>query len=157
MKLIDLLTPEFIKLPLKGRSKVDVIKELIDVIAEQGLVDDKEKALQAVLDREKIMTTGVGHGVAIPHCKYKCSRFAIALGIHPEGVDFESLDKQPAHIVFLLIGPEDDPGTHVRLLSRISRIIMKEDVRSRILQSHSPQEVYEILKAEESKYFELSA
>jgi mannitol/fructose-specific phosphotransferase system IIA component (Ntr-type) len=80
----------------------------------------------------------------------------IALGIHPKGVDFQSLDHKPAHIIFLLIGPESKPGFHIRLLSRISRIISKEDVRKQILAGKSPEEIYQIFQAEEANFFEIS-
>jgi len=77
------------------------------------------------------------------------------LGIHPQGIEFESIDKKPAHIIFLLVGPEDQPGTHIKLLSRISRIISKDDVRERILQSQTPEDVFNIIKEEESKLFDV--
>ncbi len=157
MKLIDVLKPEYIKIPLTATSKEGVIQELIAVLANQGLFTDAQTVLQAVLEREKIMTTGVGNGVAIPHCKHtSCSQFAIALGIHPQGVDFESIDNQPAHLIFLLVGPEDKPGLHIRLLSRISRIISKPAVRQKLLTQQSPQAIFNILEEEESKFFEIA-
>ncbi len=103
------------------------------------------------------MSTGVGNGVAIPHCKHRhCHDFAIALGIHPQGIDFESIDKKPAHIIFLLIGPEDQPGTHIKLLSRISRIISKDEVREKALNAKTPQELYNLLKQEETHFFKMN-
>ena len=157
MKLIDVLKPEYIKIPLTATSKEGVIRELVEVLANHGLFNAPEVVLQAVLEREKIMTTGVGNGVAIPHCKHTvCHQFAIALGIHPRGVDFKSIDNQPAHLIFLLIGPEDKPGLHIRLLSRISRIISKQSVREKLLAQQSPHAIYEILSKEESKFFEIA-
>ncbi len=157
MKLIDVLKPEYIKIPLTASSKEGVIQELIDVLASHGVFNARETVFKAVMDREKIMTTGVGNGVAIPHCKHtSCSQFAIALGIHPRGVDFESIDSQPAYLIFLLVGPEDKPGLHIRLLSRISRIISKPEVRERLLAQTSPDAVYTILKEEESQFFEIA-
>lgn len=158
MKLVDVLQPQFIKFPLQKNTKEEVIKELIDVLAAHQQLEDKEGIFRAVLEREKIMTTGVGNGVAIPHSKHPaCKSFSIALGIHPQGIDYQSIDGQPVKIVFLLIGPEDKPGTHIRLLSRISRIISKSDVREKILASESAEHVYQILKEEESKFFEINA
>jgi fructose-specific phosphotransferase system IIA component len=158
MKLIDVLKPEYIKIPLTGDSKEAVIKELISTLAPFRLFGDQDKVFQAVMDREKIMTTGVGRGVAIPHCKKEvCQEFGIAMGIHPEGVDFQSIDGKPARIIFLLVGPENNPGMHIRLLSRISRLISKESLRDNLLQCHSAEEAYELLKAEEEKYFEIAS
>ncbi len=130
------------------------MKELIALLSEHELIRDNENVLQAVLEREKIMTTGVGEGVAIPHCKSNHSpEFAIVMGIHKEGVDFEALDNKPAKIIFLLTGPEDKPGTHIRLLSRISRIISKAEVRDKILNCNSPTQVYQLLGRRRSKLF----
>ena len=158
MKLVDVLRPEFIKYPLQASSKVDVIKEMIDILSEHNMIPDKESILQAVLEREKIMTTGVGNNVAIPHCKHPdCQNFAIAMGIHPKGVDFEAIDNLPAKIIFLLVGPEDKPGLHIRLLSRISRLISKSEVREKVLQLTNPQDIYQLLKQEEEKFFEINA
>ncbi len=158
MKLIDVLKPEYIKYPLENQTKVEVIQELIDLLGRQGVIPEKQAILDAVLEREKIMTTGVGNGVAIPHCKHPdCADFAIALGIHPEGVDFQSIDNQPAQIIFLLVGPEDQPGLHIRLLSRISRIISKEETRNRLLQLTNPESIYRFFKEEEAKFFEINA
>ncbi len=157
MKLIDVLKPEYIKIPLTETTKEGVIQELIDVLGTHQVFSTPEAVLKAVLEREKIMTTGVGNGVAIPHCKHtSCPTFAIAMGVHPHGVDFESIDNQPAHLIFLLVGPEDKPGLHIRLLSRISRIISRKEVRDKLMQQTSPQEIYAILSQEESKFFEIA-
>ncbi len=157
MKLVDVLKPEYIKIPLTQSTKTEVLKELLAVLVEHKVISDPEGVLSAILDREKIMTTGVGNGVAIPHCKTKYAvDFAIAMGVHPEGVDFQSLDNKPAQIIFMLIGPEDQPGTHIRLLSRISRIISREDVRQKILEAQTADQVYQILHQEESNFFEIN-
>lgn len=154
MKIVDILKPVFIKLPLKSSTKPDSIKELLASISRNDIIRNQEKVLTAVFEREKIMSTGVGNGVAIPHCKHEdCKEFAIALGISKEGVDFDAIDKKPAYIIFLLIGPEDQPGTHIRLLSRISRIISKDEVRQNVLKCETPQQLHDLLADEESKLF----
>jgi len=158
MKLIDILQPQFIKLPLQSNSRESVIRELIDLLAGHHILKQPDEVMQAVLDREKIMTTGVGKGVAIPHCKFNgCPDFSIALGIHPKGIDYGALDDLPVKIVFLLVGPKSNPGTHIRLLSRISRIISKEPVREKILECTSPQQVHQLLQAEEANFFEIKS
>lgn len=153
MNLVDVLQPEYIKIPLKRNSKPDVIKELVAILSDHQAIGNPEKIIQAVFDREEIMTTGVGNGVAIPHCKHKDSRnFAIALGIHPQGMDFQSIDHKPAYIIFLLVGPEDQPGTHIKLLSRISRIISKDEVRERVLACKTATKLFNLLSEEEQKF-----
>lgn len=158
MKLVDVLKPDYIQIPLKGQSKEEVIKELIQILSSVQYFSDHDSVFAAIMEREKIMTTGVGREVAIPHCKKKeCAGFAIALGIHPEGVDFQSIDNRPVKIIFLLIGPEENPGMHIRLLSRISRIIAKESLRDKLKVTTNPEEAYRILKEEEEKYFEIAS
>ncbi len=157
MKLMDALQEKLIQFPLKSNNKIDVIGELLSLLEINHLIEHPEEVLEAVLDREKIMSTGVGNGVAIPHCKTAHTKeFAISLGIHPQGVDFQSLDNQPARIIFLLIGPDTMPGTHIRLLSRISRIIAKKEVRDFILTCTSAEEIYRYLQSQENSLFERS-
>lgn len=153
MNLVDVFKTENIKIPLQKNTKPEVIKELVAVLSQNNAITNSEGIIQAVFDREEIMTTGVGNGVAIPHCKHEDSRnFAIALGVHPTGIDFDSIDKKPARIIFLLVGPEDQPGTHIKLLSRISRIISKDEVREKVLASKTPTEVFNLLSEEEQKF-----
>lgn len=154
MNLVDVFKPEYIKVPLQKGTKSEVIRELMDILHDNKVITNSEDIIQAVFDREKIMTTGVGNGVAIPHCKHEdCRNFAIALGIHPGGINFDSIDKKPAHIIFLLIGPEDQPGTHIKLLSRISRIISQNDIREKVLSAQTSQELFDLLKDEETHFF----
>ena len=157
MKLAELIRINLIKYPLLASTKVEIIKELLSLLQENGILMDPEEMLTSIMEREKILSTGLGNGVAIPHCKTNSvEHFAIALGIHPQGVDFQSLDHKPAHIIFLLVGPDNKPGFHIRLLSRISRIISKEDVRRQILASQSAEEVFQIFQAEEASFLEIN-
>ncbi|HGY55676.1 MAG TPA: PTS sugar transporter subunit IIA [Caldithrix abyssi] len=156
MRLTDILKESHVLMPLKSDERDDAIRALIDILDQNQLLSDKEKAFQAVLEREKIMTTGVGNGIAIPHCKdSSCPNFAVALGLHPKGVDFHSLDKKKAKIVFLLVGPENNPGMHIKLLSRISRLMSNEELREQIISCKKPEEVIEIIQEEEEYYFDL--
>ncbi len=156
MQLTDLLTEENILMPLKCKTRDECIHELIDALNKKQLLADADKAFEAILEREKLMTTGVGNGIAIPHCKHSsCPNFAVAMGIHPDGVDFEAIDKKKVHIIFLLVGPENNPSMHIKLLSRISRLMSNEDLREELKKAKTPQEVLEALKEEESYFFEL--
>lgn len=154
--LMDVLTEAQIRFPLDAADKSAALGELVALLAERKRIDNADAVLEAVLDREAIMTTGVGNGVAIPHCKTAHSReFTIALGIAPTGIDFESLDDHPATIIFLLVGPDNDPGTHIRLLSRISRIISDETVRERILAAGDAAAIVAILREKEASVLEM--
>ncbi|MBD3225499.1 MAG: PTS sugar transporter subunit IIA [Caldithrix sp.] len=156
MQLTDILSEEFIKLDPDARDRDTCIKNLLDLLDKHELIKDVDKAYRAVLDREKIMTTGVGNGIAIPHCKdNSCPNFAVALGIHCNGVDFQAIDKKNAQLIFLLVGPENNPGLHIKLLSRISRLMSNEELRHQLIKCKSAAEAIEIIKEEENYYFDI--
>ena len=156
MRLTDILLTEHIILPLKASQRDEAIKELINMLAEKDLITDVDQAYAAVLEREKLMTTGVGNGIGIPHCKDKsCPNFAVALGIQPKGIKFESIDKKDVKVVFLLVGPENNPGMHIKLLSRISRLMSNEELRQSILKSKDAQKIHDLIDDEENYYFDI--
>ncbi len=156
MQLSDLLNEENILIPLKCKTRDECIRVLIDTLDKKELLGDAEKAFTAILEREKLMTTGVGNGIAIPHCKHSsCPNFAVALGIHPTGIDFEAIDKKKVKIIFLLVGPENNPSMHIKLLSRISRLMSNEDLREQLKEVKTPQDILEAIKEEESYFFDL--
>lgn len=156
MKLKDILSDDLIIIPLKSREKEDIIKEMVDYLYQKKKIDDRNKILKAILDREKVMSTGVGDRVAIPHGKAEGVKDIVALfGITENDVDFHSIDNKPVRLIFMLVGPPDKTGPHLKALSRISRLMHKADFRNRLLDSHTPREVMEIIEKEEEKYFEI--
>jgi fructose-specific phosphotransferase system IIA component len=156
MRLTDVLKKELIKIPLSGNNRDDVIQELIDKLAENDVIKDSKSIFQAVIEREKIMSTGVGKEIAIPHCKTDSSPgFAVCLGIHPKGIEFKAIDNQPVKIVFLLVGPEDNPGMHIKLLSRISRMMNHEDLRNQLTTCEDAETAFQIIEEEENYFFEI--
>jgi fructose-specific phosphotransferase system IIA component len=156
MRLTDILSQEYIQIPIDAKDRDTAIKKLITILGEKEIITDTDEAYKAVLDREKIMTTGVGNGIAIPHCKdASCPNFAVALGIHQKGLNFESIDKKSVRIVFLLVGPENNPGLHIKLLSRISRLMSNEDLREELVECKTPEQAIDLLKEEENYYFDL--
>ena len=156
MKLNDLLKKEFIIADLQGNSKEDVINELIDLYGNDDRVTDIEKVREAVLEREKIMSTGVGKGFAIPHGKTNyVKEILAAFGKSKKPIDYQALDGQPVHLVFLLIGKDNLVSTHIKLLSRISRMMNKEEFRNRLIDAESSDEILNIFKEEEENYFDV--
>lgn len=156
MRLTDILLEEHIQIPLKAADRDDSIKKLLTLLDKNNMLADFKQAYQAVLEREKLMTTGVGNYVAIPHCKHNsCPNFAVALGVQLQGVDFSSVDKKKAKIIFLLVGPENNPGMHIKLLSRISRLMSNEDLRQHLLNCKKPSEILRVINEEEDYYFDL--
>jgi fructose-specific phosphotransferase system IIA component len=156
MKVSELLNPGVIISDLKGNKKEDVINELVDLFKGDSRVQDIEKVRSAVLDREKIMSTGVGKGFAIPHGKTNSiSDIIAAFGKTQNPVDYDALDNQPVHLVFLLVGKDNLVSKHIKLLSRISRMMNKDDFRNRLLEAGSVEEILDIFQKEEENYFEV--
>jgi len=156
MKVSELLKPEFIIPELKGESKEDIINELIDLFKNDPRVDDIEKVRSAVLDREKVMSTGVGKGFAIPHGKTNAVKEIVgAFGKIKDGIDYQSLDGNPVQLVFLLVGKDNLISTHIKLLSRISRLMNKDDFRHRLREANSADEIVKLFNDEEEHFLEL--
>jgi fructose-specific phosphotransferase system IIA component len=156
MRLTDVLNENFVNISLSGTNRDECIKELIDKLATAEKINSTDNIFDAVLEREKIMTTGVGNGIAIPHCKHSDSpNFAVCLGIQKKGVDFQSIDKKNVNIIFLLVGPENNPGLHIKLLSRISRLMSNEELREQLLDCKSDKEAFDLIHDEENYFFEI--
>jgi len=155
MKIADILNEKVIVTNLPGTTKTEIINAMIDLAATNEKVIDKEKMRAAIFEREKIMSTGVGSGFAIPHGKTDAVQDIVAaFAITDQPIDYQSLDDQPVRIVFLLVGRDNSVGPHIKLLSRISRLMNKEEFRKRLIEAESPGEVLKIFTQEESSYFE---
>jgi len=150
MKLGEILDESLIKIPIENIEKKAIIKEMIDVLDGSGKIKEKESVLQAVLEREQMMSTGIGNGVAIPHGKSAGSEdLIVSLGITSEEVDFEALDNKPVRIVFLLTGPQTASNLHIKMLSRISRLLNQSSFRNKLIECQNPKEVMEVIEEEE--------
>jgi len=155
MKISDLLTEDLVITRLTGDSKDDIINALVDLVATSPKVIDKEKVREAVFEREQIMSTGVGDGFAIPHGKTDAvSDIVGAFAVTASPIDYESLDEKPVRLVFLLVSKANMVGPHIKLLSKISRLMNKPDFRDKLLVVQTSKDVIEMFKAEEAAYFE---
>lgn len=156
MKISDILNENLIITDLDGQSKDEIINALIKVAGTSTKVLDLAKMKDAIFEREKKMSTGVGNGFAIPHGKTDAvTDIVAAFGITKRPIDYQSLDEQPVRLVFLLVGRDNLVGLHIKMLSRISRLMHKEEFRNRLLEKHSPAEVLEAFKQEEASYAEM--
>ncbi len=156
MRLTDILTESRIELHLTAGGKDEVIDRLVDLVADGMRDGDRASILQSVKAREQLMSTGVGNGVAIPHGKTNAVDALIAaFGRCEEPVDYDALDGQPVSLVFLLVGPEDAAGPHIKALSRISRLLSYEEFRARLADAESAGQVMDAITEEERQYFEL--
>ncbi|MCL4221904.1 MAG: PTS sugar transporter subunit IIA [Phycisphaerales bacterium] len=152
MNLLDILSPDCIRVPLHANEKKAVIDELVDLLAAQGKVTDAPALKEAVWSREQTRTTGIGHGLAIPHGK--CSGLkdlAMAIGKPAGPLDFEALDSQPVRLVVLLASPPDRTSDHIQALARISKLMAVEELRERIYAAETADEVYNLLNARDGR------
>jgi mannitol/fructose-specific phosphotransferase system IIA component (Ntr-type) len=149
--LTDLLTVDRIKIPLQARTKDEILRELVDVIRQQDGFHDADDILRAVRERESVLSTGIGNGVAIPHGKSPVvPDLIMAAGSSAQPIDFDSLDGAPVRLFFLLVGPETAAGPHIKALSRISRLVRRDDARERLIQARSSEDFYRALQEAEA-------
>lgn len=135
---------------MKAGSKDAAINEMIDLFANDTNVNDLEKMRQAIFEREKIMSTGVGKNFAIPHGKTNAVNDVIcAYGRLINPVDYDSLDKEPVHHLFLIVGREDMVSLHIKLLSRITRLMARDTLRSDLIKAETAEEIFKLFTSDE--------
>lgn len=153
MKISDLLKEKFILKEFNGKTKDDIIIELINLFKDDPRVTNLNDVKTCVLDREKIMSTGVGKGFAIPHGKTNSiNDILAAFGKSEKPIDYDALDGEPVHLVFLLVGKDEFVGKHIKLLSRISRLMNSDDFRDRLINAKDKNEILSIFQQEEQNY-----
>ncbi|CUS93396.1 PTS system IIA component, Fru family [Candidatus Kryptobacter tengchongensis] len=153
MKISDILTEDFVVVGLDVSSKEDAINALVELISKSEKVKNVNKVREAVFEREKIMTTGVGKGFAVPHGKTDAvTDIVAAFAITKKPIDYDSLDGEPVRLIFLLVGRDNMVGPHIKLLSRISKLMNDNNFRERLLNAKDSKEVVELFKTEEEKY-----
>ncbi len=152
MRIAEVLKESCVVENLKGSTKKDILFELVGVLKNANLIEDVDKAVNVILDREKLGSTGIGDGVAIPHGKMKGLRdFLCVFGRSPEGVDFDAVDRKPVHIFFLLLAPENSVSIHLKMLSRISKILRDPSFRKRLIELGDKNEIYKDIIEEDGK------
>ncbi|HCX95554.1 MAG: PTS sugar transporter subunit IIA [Spirochaetota bacterium] len=146
MDLKNLLKPELVSLDLKGKNKEAIIRELVELAFRSGKVLDKEEAIRSVFEREDRMSTGMKHGIAIPHGKTTAVRELVAcIGISPEEIDFDALDRKGCRIFIMTLSPIDKTGPHLQFLAEVGMLFRSEEKRQALLAAKTPEEVVSIL------------
>lgn len=146
-KLIRLITSKCISTDLKGTTKDEIIEEMVDLVAKSGAITNREEVLRDVFAREKTMSTGMQHGIAIPHGKTDgVSEMCTAIGIKKDGIDFESLDKMPAKIFIMVVSPRKSSGPHIQFLASITNILKNPGTIEKMLDAEKPSEIKTIVK-----------
>jgi len=153
VKITDILTEDMVVPALRGRTKGDIINELAGVVVAGHPEIDRARLVQALEDRERLNSTALGEGVAIPHGKLPgLHRVVAAFGRSPGGVDFQSLDGKPTHLFFLLVAPEDSAGAHLKALARISRLLKDATFRTRLLEAPDAPALWNVIREEDARY-----
>jgi fructose-specific phosphotransferase system IIA component len=151
MRLTELLNEKAITTRLRARNKRDAIAELVGLLESAHDIDSQGEILDRVFRREAMMSTGIGNGVAIPHGKARLvDRLVAACGVSPDGIDFESVDGEPASLFILLVAPESGGALHVKVLANISRLLKEESVRQSLREAASPESFMATLRAAEA-------
>lgn len=152
MKITDFLKEDCVIVNLKSRDKKGAIAELLSLLEKNKYVKDSKKILETVMEREKLGSTGIGQGIAVPHAKTEqIDNLAGALGISQNGVDFESLDGEPVYIIFLLLAPTKSIGLHLKALAKIARLLKDRVFRNALRECKTPEEAIKIIKEDEEK------
>jgi len=152
MRIVDELKKQRVKIGISGATKPEILRELLEGFAEEGCVEDRESLLEEFLEREAKGSTGIGNGIAIPHVRTnQASKLEYLIAVSKEGVDFDSLDGEPIHIVVLMMAPKDSHGIHIKALARVSRILNDESVRVRLANAEDADAVLRIIEEREGE------
>lgn len=151
MKIMDFLYPEAVTIELKSQDKKGAITELVEMLSKSKKMKKPSEVIDAILEREKLGSTGIGQGVAIPHGKTNAVTEQIgAFGISQKGVEFNSLDGEPVNLIFLLVGPVEVAGQHLKALARISRLFKDKFFRQALKEAKSAEDVIKIIEKEDA-------
>ena len=153
MKIIDFLKEGAIIPDLKATDKEGAIKELVVLLEKRREITDKEKIVEIILEREKLGSTGIGQGIAVPHAKTDQVReIVIAFGLSQSGVNFESLDEELVYLIFLVLAPAEATGIHLKVLAKIARLLKDKVFRNSLKSCKGgAKEIFQVIKEEDEK------
>ncbi len=146
MEIIDFFSEKCI-VKLDTEDKFESLKILVNLLSKSDKVTNQKALEKAIIDRENLMSTGIGYGIAIPHAREKSVKdFIIALGIHKNGISYESIDDKPVHLIFMIASPENKNREYIIIMSKLSVILKDTELREKILASDSEKEIYQIIR-----------
>ena len=153
MKITDILKKEHIIENLVSTDKESTLDELSSFLKDKGMVSNKETLQSALMEREALGSTGIGENVAIPHAKISAiDQIITVFGRSIKGIEFDSLDKEPVHFIYLVLAPMNSSGQHLKVLARISRLLKNKSLRESIIRATEANQIYAIIADEDSKY-----
>ncbi|HOI55819.1 MAG TPA: PTS sugar transporter subunit IIA [Phycisphaerae bacterium] len=150
MRLRDLLDSSTVKVSMVSTEKDEAIEELVDVLVRSGRITDREGVIDAIMNRERQQTTGIGSGVAVPHAKHESiTELTAALGISKSGIEFDAIDDKPVRVVFLIMARVDDPGPHIQALAEIARLLQIPGFYRKMTEAESVADLLALIESEE--------
>jgi PTS system nitrogen regulatory IIA component len=153
MKITDILGPDLIIAQLAGTTKPDILNELAKVLCSKYREISLSELTAVLAERERLGSTAIGDGIAIPHGKLRgVTKIIGAFGRHAQGVDFDSLDGGPTQLFFVLVAPEDSASLHLKALARVSRLLKDSTFRDRLIAASNADEIFRLIKEEDTKY-----
>jgi PTS system nitrogen regulatory IIA component len=148
IRLQDLFSPSRVKCRLEAEDKAEVFEELVDLLVTQYKLDSRDAILEAIRRREEKMSTGIKRGIAIPHAKTAFTKGIVGvLGISTHGIDYESLDGEPVHLLFLLVSSEEDAGAHLAVLKKIALLVENPDFYAHVMKAEDPEKVSKVIRS----------
>ena len=151
MRLTDILKPACVKVPLVATDKESTLYELVDLLGDQCDIPDVQQLKDAVWQREQTRTTGIGHGIGIPHGKTEgLSQLNMAIGLPAAPIEFGAIDHKPVEIIILLASPIDQTGPHIQALAKISRLLTDDTFREAVKKAESAEQLYDMLAQQEA-------
>ena len=146
MELASLLNPELITINLKGSTKRDVFEEMVNLIHSRKMITDPDSALFSILDREKLGSTGVGHGIALPHSKTSAAKQTVmAVAVLKDSIEFASIDGLPVKLVIMTLYPPGAAGIHLEILAELAHVFIDNEFTKKIIAAADPAALYELL------------
>ena len=153
MKILDILDKECIIAELRSRTKREVLEELTGTLLNFKANLDKEALVEILLERERLGSTGIGDGIAIPHGKVQdLDELVLSFGRSTQGIEFDSMDGRPTHLFFLLIAPENSAGVHLRALAKISMLLKSAHFRQRLMEPATREEIFQVIREEDKEF-----
>ncbi len=153
MKILDILNEDCIIPELRSQNKREVLEELTGALLNFKANLDKEALVEVLLERERLGSTGIGDGIAIPHGKIQdLDELILSFGRSTRGIEFDSMDGRPTHLFFLLIAPENSAGIHLRALAKISRLLKSAHFRQRLMEAGNREDIFQVIQEEDKEF-----
>jgi PTS system nitrogen regulatory IIA component len=153
MKILDILDKSCIISELRSQTKREVLEELTSALLNCKANLDREALVEVLLERERLGSTGIGDGIAIPHGKIQdLDELVLSFGRSVQGIEFDSMDDRPTHLFFLLIAPENSAGIHLRALAKISRLLKSAHFRQRLMEAGTREEIFQVIQEEDKEF-----